>query len=94
MAAAYCSFEVFVTLTQGGRPMLRYKVWNSGGDDPGTVVVDPFAVVAVHETIGRNSSREESPIAVIQLHTGREVIVCDEGRKVAADIWLGKSIIN
>ena len=75
--------------------MIRFLVWNSGGDAPGTVVIDPFAVAAVHETIGKsNNGRDESQVAVIHLNDGTQFTVADKFRSVAEDICKMRSVLS
>lgn len=70
---------------------LRFKLWDSDGVGAGSVVVDPFCVATVVETTRRRAYGGNNDVAVIRLTDGKEYAVCDDGRKVAVEIWLGKS---
>jgi hypothetical protein len=73
---------------------LRFKLWNSDAIDAGYVVVDPFCVATVVERTNRRAYGGNNDVAIIRLTDGKEYTVCDDGRKVAAEIWLGKLISN
>lgn len=71
---------------------LRFRLWNSDDADAGTLTVDPFSVVSVVEGTRRRAYGGNNDVAVIRMADGKEYTVEDGGRRVAADIWLGKSI--
>lgn len=70
---------------------LRFKLWNSDDCDGGHVAVDPFAVASVVESYRRRAYASNNAVAVICMASGKEYVVEDDGRLVAAKIWMAKS---
>ena len=50
--------------------------------------------VSTVEKTARRAYGGNNNVAVIRLADGKEYTVCDDARRVATDIWLGKSIPN
>jgi hypothetical protein len=73
---------------------LRYRIWNSDDVHAGELVVDPLFVASVVETVRRRAYGGNNNVAVIRLSDGKEFTVCDDARRVALEIWQGKSISN
>ncbi|HYH69327.1 MAG TPA: hypothetical protein VD866_31830 [Urbifossiella sp.] len=72
--------------------MLRFTLFDvSGQGNGGSLVVDPFSVASVVED-DKRTDRGYVQVATIRLSDGMEYVVNDYSRKVAADIWAGKSV--